>query len=112
MKFSATWILREMFSLLGEFLTMKLAFFDRNIENNEQQTRAVSSIVQGGLSGIPYVIFGPPGTGKTVTISEAIKQIWRLKSDSHIVAAAPSNSAADLLAKKLIENIPKTQILR
>ena len=91
---------------------MKLAFFDRNIENNSEQTRAVSSIVQGGLSGIPYVIFGPPGTGKTVTISEAIKQIWKIKSDSNIVAAAPSNSAADLLARQLVKNVPKTQILR
>ena len=66
----------------------------------------------GGIPGIPYIIFGPPGTGKTVTITEAIKQIWKSNNRANIVAAAPSNSAADLLARRLIENVPKTQILR
>jgi hypothetical protein len=35
----------------------------------------VEKIVAGGIPGIPYIIFGPPGTGKTVTIVEAIKQV-------------------------------------
>jgi len=35
----------------------------------------VEKIVSGGIPGIPYIIFGPPGTGKTVTIVEAIKQV-------------------------------------
>ena len=65
----------------------------------------------GGLPGIPYIIFGPPGTGKTVTITEAIKQVWKTKPESFIVAAAPSNSAADLLALHLIKQVPKTQIV-
>ncbi len=66
----------------------------------------------GGLPGIPYIIFGPPGTGKTVTITEAIKQVWKTKPDSYIVAAAPSNSAADLLALHLIKQVPKSQMVR
>ena len=65
----------------------------------------------GGLPGVPYIIFGPPGTGKTVTITEAIKQVWKTKPESFIVAAAPSNSAADLLALHLIKQVPKTQIV-
>ena len=69
-------------------------------------------IILGGIPGIPYIIFGPPGTGKTVTITEAIKQIWKSNNRANIVATAPSNSAADLLARRLIENVPKTQILR
>lgn len=47
-----------------------------------------------------------------MTISEAIKQVWKSQSGSYIVAAAPSNSAADLLAEHLVKQVPKTQILR
>jgi helicase MOV-10 len=37
-----------------------------------------------------------------VTIVEAIKQVVKLIPDAHIVAAAPSNAAADLLATRLM----------
>ena len=39
-------------------------------------------------------------------------QIWHAKEGSNILATAPSNSAADLLAQRLVAQIPKTQILR
>jgi Cdc6-like AAA superfamily ATPase len=35
----------------------------------------IQKIVEGGIPGVPYIIFGPPGTGKTVTLVEAIKQV-------------------------------------
>ena len=90
----------------------RIKFFNDKVESNPEQNLAVTNIVKGGVSGIPYIIFGPPGTGKTVTITEAIKQIWKTKTEAYIVAAAPSNSAADLLAEHLIKQVPKTQILR
>jgi hypothetical protein len=46
------------------------------------------------------------GAGKTVTMVEAIKQVVKLKPGAHIVAAAPSNAAADLLAQRLIGKQP------
>ncbi len=53
------------------------------------------------------------GTGKTVTITEAIFLIWKTREKSHVLAAAPSNSAADHLTSSLLKRgIPKTQILR
>ena len=32
-------------------------------------------ILSGDCRPIPYVLFGPPGTGKTVTIIEAVLQV-------------------------------------
>jgi len=42
-----------------------------------------------------------PGTGKTVTVVEAILQLLRLNPNARILACAPSNSAADLIAIRL-----------
>lgn len=50
-------------------------WFDRKVQANEEQCRAVTHIVTGMSRPAPYLIFGPPGTGKTVTMVEAIKQV-------------------------------------
>ncbi|GCB78692.1 hypothetical protein scyTo_0015865 [Scyliorhinus torazame] len=51
-----------------------LVLYDRSLENNPEQAAAVKCIVSGISRPAPYLVFGPPGTGKTVTIVEAIKQ--------------------------------------
>lgn len=52
-----------------------------------------------------------PGTGKTITIVEAMNQILDRDPDARILACAPNNSAADLMAMKLL-NRGKSQIYR
>ena len=47
------------------------------------------------------MVFGPPGTGKTVTVVEAILQVYSLSTGNcRVLASAPSNSAADLIVRE------------
>lgn len=48
------------------------------------------------------VIHGPPGTGKTTTLVQAIKALNR-QDGKQILVVAPSNTAVDLLTNKLYE---------
>uniref|UniRef100_A0AAY5K1W3 RNA helicase n=1 Tax=Esox lucius TaxID=8010 RepID=A0AAY5K1W3_ESOLU len=86
--------------------------YDKALEQNPEQYSAVQNIVAGSSRPAPYLVFGPPGTGKTVTLVEAIKQVLKTKGSSHILACAPSNSAADLLCVKLLEHLEKRKLFR
>ncbi|KAL5476887.1 hypothetical protein ACEPAI_3073 [Sanghuangporus weigelae] len=81
----------------------KLRPYDSKIRDNEPQLRAVASILHMSSGSVPFVIFGPPGTGKTVTMVEAIRQIIARKPNARILACAPSNSAADIIVEHLAE---------
>ena len=45
---------------------------------NSRQQAAVVRILGAQCSPAPYIVFGPPGTGKTVTLVEAILQVGGL----------------------------------
>lgn len=68
--------------------------------------QAVHHIVQRTSHPAPYILFGPPGTGKTKTVVEAISQIHKLDKSSRILVCATSNAAADELAMRIIQNLP------
>ena len=70
---------------------------------NDEQAAAVQQIVDFRAAPLPYVIFGPPGTGKTTTIIAAAKAILAAYPDERILMVAPSNSAADLLVEKMAQ---------
>ncbi|KRF79606.1 putative helicase MOV-10 [Drosophila virilis] len=79
---------------------------NNNIASNPEQLQAVQQIVAGPNPQAPYILFGPPGTGKTTTIVEAILQLY-LQKKSRILVTIASNSACDTIALKLIEYIEK-----
>ena len=64
---------------------------------NESQQRAVTAITQNKKITI---VHGPPGTGKTTTLIEAILQLT--KTGEKVLVSAPSNTAVDNIAKGLI----------
>ncbi|MBK7040619.1 MAG: Flp pilus assembly complex ATPase component TadA [Bacteroidetes bacterium] len=69
----------------------KLTYFNQQL--NESQQEAVSAIVQNEKI---CIVHGPPGTGKTTTLIEAIKQL--VNNQEKVLVSAPSNAAVDNIA--------------
>ncbi|XP_016355564.1 RNA helicase Mov10l1 [Sinocyclocheilus anshuiensis] len=72
-----------------------------NAQLNPAQKEAVKRILSGECRPTPYVLFGPPGTGKTITLIEAILQVHHRIPCSRVLVCTPSNSAADLVCMRL-----------
>ncbi|PSN29852.1 hypothetical protein C0J52_25288 [Blattella germanica] len=87
-------------------------FYNSRVANNPEQRKAVMNIVQGTSRPSAFILHGPPGTGKTVTIVEAILQIKKMFKKSHILVCAPSNAACDLLARRLAPHCTTSELLR
>lgn len=83
----------------------KAPSFDKDIypitlpKLNPSQQRAVQNILSAQELA---VVHGPPGTGKTTTLVQAIKALVK-KDNRPVLVVAPSNTAVDLLSEKLSE---------
>ncbi|PPQ74162.1 hypothetical protein CVT26_006766 [Gymnopilus dilepis] len=97
---------------LRQFARMGISLYNSIIAGNAPQLQAITSIVSLPPGSPPFVVFGPPGTGKTVTVIEAILQILASNGQARILACAPSNSAADLIASRLRGKLNKNQLFR
>ncbi|EIW74374.1 RNA helicase [Coniophora puteana RWD-64-598 SS2] len=86
--------------------------FNPLIARNPPQLLAVTSILRQPPGSSPFVIFGPPGTGKTITAIETIRQILAFNPNARILATAPSNSAADLIALRLAPYMTANELFR
>lgn len=70
----------------------------RNHHLNPSQQQAVAAVLQNEPITI---VHGPPGTGKTTTLVEAIVQLTA--AGEKVLVSAPSNTAVDNIAKGLIQ---------
>jgi superfamily I DNA and/or RNA helicase len=82
----------------GPGAAKKTAIAFRNKDLNESQRQAVQGILQNEEL---CVVHGPPGTGKTTTLIEAVIQLT--SAGEKILVSAPSNAAVDNIVKGLIE---------
>lgn len=64
---------------------------------NTSQQQAVKKIIEAQELAI---VHGPPGTGKTTTLVQAIKALIK-QNKQQVLVVAPSNTAVDLLSEKL-----------
>ncbi len=65
---------------------------------NESQNEAINQILAARETAI---VHGPPGTGKTTTLVQALKLI--VKNEGTVLVCAPSNAAVDLLTERIAE---------
>ncbi|KAJ3091711.1 hypothetical protein HK102_013708 [Quaeritorhiza haematococci] len=98
----------------------------QSLEFNAEQIQAIRNVVAQGQDRslnppVPVIVFGPPGTGKTKTLVECIIQtcyhhISRsakgYREKLHMLALAPSNSAADQLVERLSNVFPPSTMFR
>ena len=64
---------------------------------NTSQQHAIQRVVEAGEVAI---VHGPPGTGKTTTLVEAI--IETLQRETQVLVCAPSNAAVDWISEQLM----------
>ncbi|ACX72205.1 DNA helicase [Methanocaldococcus vulcanius M7] len=85
---------------------IKIKFYDDKL--NDSQKLAVKRAV---LSKDLYLIHGPPGTGKTRTLTEVIVQ--EVNFNKHkVLATADSNTAADNILEYLVKKYPDLKVVR
>ncbi len=68
-----------------------------NEKLNKSQNEAIHNIIRAQDVSI---VHGPPGTGKTTTFVQAIKEV--VAREKQTLVTAPSNTAVDLLVEKLV----------
>ena len=97
--------LRDLFA--GQIHPSRLTFSPQSFPwLNKSQEHAVNEVL---VSKDVSIVHGPPGTGKTTTLVEAIYET--LKRETQVMVCAQSNMAVDWICEKLVDHgIPVLRI--
>jgi DNA polymerase III delta prime subunit len=78
---------------------------------NKLQMEVLFAILSGHHGQTPFILHGPPGTGKTTTLVEAVRLLLKLDGDNavRVLVCTPSNTAADLFALMLLSTNSVTE---
>lgn len=80
---------------------------------NEEQKTAIVNIVQRSNGQIPYILDGPPGTGKTRVIVASIEEIIRdSRKHNFVLVCSNSNTACDEILGRLLTIFGCNEIFR
>ncbi len=127
---NSAWLSRMLFPMQSDAavqLTLpKGTFSDMNWVDeqlNYEQQKAINAVLNSSYGSVPYLISGPPGTGKTKTIVETTLQLLQKSrrptkgrdgshQPPHILLCAPSDSAADTLASRLANRLTPAELFR
>lgn len=86
-------------------------YFDSEL--NWEQKKAVESVCLQDYGTVPFLISGPPGTGKTKSLVELALQLAHKAGEvCHILFCAPSDPAADTLVQRLSNHCKPGELLR
>ncbi|KAL3117259.1 hypothetical protein niasHT_007662 [Heterodera trifolii] len=77
---------------------------EQNHNYNAEQKNAIYSILSKAHHPWPFILFGPPGTGKTITLIESIRHLVLQSDQNRILVCTPSKMAADNFAEALLDH--------
>lgn len=87
-----------------------IALFNPSL--NDNQVNAVAHIIEGSGRAVPYVVTGPPRSGKTCTLIESALQLLTLRPGTKVLLVGSNDESADDMMKNLVKYFTSEDLFR